>query len=330
MTLGDRKRVAVIGAAGIGKHHAKWWILEGAEVCAVAGTSIESAERAAEGLRAICPFDGRAYGDVTEMLERERPDIVDVCSPPACHAAHVRTALAAGCDVLCEKPFVYRPEAPSDALRAEARALVSIAETVGRRLALCVQYAEGARVFHHLWRDRFPDEPLERVQCHLEAPAKGRPADPVRVWVDLAPHPLSVVQSLLPDGRLDPASLETAFDGYTASARFLCEPGSGPPVMCELLTRNSVDPPRNLRQFRFNDYAIKVEGGTDEEGNYCSIIETPDGTRHAPDMMRLTIRRFLEGRPTVEGPGALRNTDWLLRILDAAREAQGRALYTVE
>ena len=32
--LPERPRVAILGASGIGRHHANWWHLEGAEVCA--------------------------------------------------------------------------------------------------------------------------------------------------------------------------------------------------------------------------------------------------------------------------------------------------------
>src|SRR4051794_26506209 len=37
-------------------------------------------------------------------------DFVDVCTPPALHADSVLAALARGCHVLCEKPFVLDRE----------------------------------------------------------------------------------------------------------------------------------------------------------------------------------------------------------------------------
>ncbi|MCC6486037.1 MAG: hypothetical protein IT364_00925, partial [Candidatus Hydrogenedentes bacterium] len=73
------KRVAVLGASGIGKHHAKWWALEGAHVCAIAGSSEASVCKTAAGLQELFGFCGRGYGSVEALLERERPNIVDVC-----------------------------------------------------------------------------------------------------------------------------------------------------------------------------------------------------------------------------------------------------------
>ena len=36
-------------------------------------------------------------------------DVVDVGTPPIFHYKHVKAALERGCNVLCEKPFVYDP-----------------------------------------------------------------------------------------------------------------------------------------------------------------------------------------------------------------------------
>lgn len=314
----ERARVAVIGASGIGKHHAKWWHLEGADVCAVAGTSEASAARAAEGLRALFPYAGRAYADLDELLERERPDIVDVCSPPHCHADHVRRAVDAGAHVFCEKPFVHRAGAPREDLMAEAEDLVRRAASKGVRLGLCLQYSEGARMFQEMRGARSDVAPVSAFSGRLEVPARGRQGDPERIWADLGPHPLSALQMLCPGGDIEEASLETTFEGYEASARFVVKDKAGCAVSCEIVTRNIPDPPRHVREFRVNGYPFRIDGVNDEHGVYCAVIHTPDGERRAPDLMRQAIRAFLDGRPTVGPEEALRNTDWLLRISERA------------
>lgn len=45
------------------------------------------------------------YSDLSEMLSRERPDIVDVCTPPKAHASVAIEAMKSGCHVLLEKPM---------------------------------------------------------------------------------------------------------------------------------------------------------------------------------------------------------------------------------
>jgi len=46
-----------------------------------------------------------AYSNLSEMLSKEHPNIVDVCTPPGIHATVAVEAMEAGCHVLLEKPM---------------------------------------------------------------------------------------------------------------------------------------------------------------------------------------------------------------------------------
>jgi len=46
-----------------------------------------------------------AYFDLSEMLSKEHPDVVDVCTPPKAHAPVAVEAMESGCHVLLEKPM---------------------------------------------------------------------------------------------------------------------------------------------------------------------------------------------------------------------------------
>ncbi len=309
----EHVRVAVIGARGIGRHHAKWWALEGADVCAFAGTSAESIAAARKGLEDLFPFAGRGYTSVEEMLDIECPDIVDVCSPPALHGIHIRAALDAGCHVLCEKPFVYDAGKDRADLVGQARALVGLAAQKGLHLGICTQYSAGATMFGALWAER--GGVVSEYLGRLESPAKNRPPDPARVWVDLSPHPISVLLRVAPGGRVDWASLRTRFEGYEARAEFCIERPAGPPLHCVVATRNNTEPPLNVRHFEYDGYAFHVEGENDATGVYRSRIETPDGPHIRLDMMHQTIRDFLAGE-AVTGEEAVANLEIMLRVLE--------------
>ena len=313
-------RSAVIGASGIGKHHAKWWHLEGADVCAFVGTSPESVAKTQEALAALFPFEGRGYTDVSAMLEAEGPDVVDVCSPAPCHYEHVRTALEGGCQVLCEKPVVFDKTAPREALMDQARELFALADARGRRLGVCTQYSSGALIFADLWREQRNDEPITHYHGHLEAPAKGRAPDPARIWVDLSPHLISVLLKLAPGGSVAWDTLRVHFDGYEATAEFEVGRAAGPPIECVLVARNRTEPPSNIRHFKLNHYPFVVEGQNDADGVYCARIETPDGHHLRPDLMRLLIREFLAGRLVTDAEESLANLDLMLRVLEAGAQ----------
>jgi predicted dehydrogenase len=60
------------------------------------------------------------YGDIAEMLAKEKPDLVDICTPPKTHARIAIQAMQAGCNVLIEKPMAQTLE-ECDAIIAAAR-----------------------------------------------------------------------------------------------------------------------------------------------------------------------------------------------------------------
>lgn len=64
-------------------------------------------DRDAERLAATAAYFGiaRTYEDAAEMLERERPDFVDIATTVASHVPLVTLAARAGVPVICQKPF---------------------------------------------------------------------------------------------------------------------------------------------------------------------------------------------------------------------------------
>ena len=65
-----------------------------------------------ERLRAVGGKHGipRLYRDMDEMIRRERPDLVDIVTPPTVRVGIVEAAIAAGArNILIEKPIGLRP-----------------------------------------------------------------------------------------------------------------------------------------------------------------------------------------------------------------------------
>ncbi len=315
MNSESTERVALVGASGIGKFHANWWRLEGAEVCAFMGSTSESVLETQAMLRDKMGIDVPGYTDLAAMIETEQPTIVDVCSPPALHYEHVRLALERGCHVLCEKPFIYEANMAGAAMLAQAAELRDRAGELGLRLGICAQYAAGAPV---LAEEVLGDDPLKEYVGHIESPAKGRAPEPGRIWIDLAPHPLSVLQVLVPGIDIAWDRAGVVFEGYEASTRFQARTPDGRSIACEIITRNTTEPPANVRHFALNGHALSVEGERDADGTYNARIESASGSRTEPDFMRLLIREFLAGRGVFTADMAITNLDWVLHVLQLA------------
>jgi predicted dehydrogenase len=119
----DRTRVALIGAGGWGEQHAR--VLSAhpdVELCAIVGRTREkTAARAAR-------YGARAYTDIGQMLERERPELVSLCLPNQGHFEATLQVIRAGVPLLAEKPLVFELD--------EAHRLIREAESRGLFFAL--------------------------------------------------------------------------------------------------------------------------------------------------------------------------------------------------
>lgn len=95
-------KVAMIGTGGIsrGVHMPFWHKAPEAEIVAVMDLHGPSAEEVAAQYGV-----SQVFTSVEEMLEKVKPDIVDICTPNLAHTPQVLAALEAGAHVLCEKPL---------------------------------------------------------------------------------------------------------------------------------------------------------------------------------------------------------------------------------
>ncbi|WFE55628.1 Gfo/Idh/MocA family oxidoreductase [Micromonospora sp. WMMD712] len=102
---GAPPRVAVIGANGHGRWHRRVIapLHEAGRLRLVALVDVRPIEPEPA---AALPADAAVFTDHAEMLAAAKPDVVVVCTPPHTHLPIARDVLAAGADVLLEKPPV--------------------------------------------------------------------------------------------------------------------------------------------------------------------------------------------------------------------------------
>ena len=125
----NRKRVALIGLGAVAEriHLPALRRLPELELVAVCEINPDRSEK----MRAQFKIP-RVYDDARAMLEKERPDLVIVGTPPALHAEHCLLAIEFGAHVFCEKPFVERVE--------QGQPVIDAAQKNQRRIAVNNQY----------------------------------------------------------------------------------------------------------------------------------------------------------------------------------------------
>lgn len=119
-------RTAVVGCGTIAHVHAQ--SLAKIKECEIVGFADIAAERARDF---AARFGGRAYDCLEEMLNRENPDALHICTPHYLHAPMAVHALERGIHVFMEKPPVIS--------WAQYRQLKQAVEASEKKLGVCFQ-----------------------------------------------------------------------------------------------------------------------------------------------------------------------------------------------
>lgn len=116
-------KVAMIGVGGMGGvHYGEYKNIKDAEIVAVCDVRLDMLKEKTEG------DNVRLYTDYREMLEKEKPELVDVCTPTYLHAEPVIAALESGAHVICEKPMAISLE--------DTKRMIEAAEKSGKLLMI--------------------------------------------------------------------------------------------------------------------------------------------------------------------------------------------------
>lgn len=120
MTNSAKIKVACVGTGYFSRfHYDAWKRIEGVDLVASVNRDIRSAE--ATGLN--------AYNDLSKMLETEKPDLVDIITPPLTHFEYIKIIAKSGVKaIICQKPFCNNLE--------EARQATEICKAAGIKIVV--------------------------------------------------------------------------------------------------------------------------------------------------------------------------------------------------
>jgi len=122
-------KIALVGCGKIADGHVEeiQKLPTRARVVAVCDREILMAEQMATRYRIPAYYDS-----YERMLERERPDVVHITTPPQSHLSLSRLALDAGCHIYVEKPLALN--------HTDAKALVDAVASSGRKMTIGYTY----------------------------------------------------------------------------------------------------------------------------------------------------------------------------------------------
>jgi len=130
-------RTAIVGTGGIARSHAEAIQQLGGQIELVAAVDVDA--QRLEHFRETYGVPA-GYADISAMLASEKPDLVQIATPPALHVDLSIQALESGAWVLCEKPLCGS--------LAEVDRLQDAEASTGRYCAVLFQWRYGAAAAH--------------------------------------------------------------------------------------------------------------------------------------------------------------------------------------
>lgn len=314
----NKLRVAILGASGIGKNHAAWFAKNDCEVVAFAGSSLEKLNATQQVLQSRLGYTPNAYAEVSQLLATEKPDAVCISTPPKLHFEHASLCLQAGVDTLCEKPLVYDETLEPGVLQEQSEQLIALAQTQGVLLGTQMQYPFAAAKICEMAQVS-PNE-IDTFDMEMETKNLKPGRSHETIWIELAPHPLSVLQRVAPNAKLDENSIECKIGDQETDARFTLHRENGTPIKARLTVRCNPETPTPMRRFTINERAVDCAGRKNSSGDFLTYISNAENEIEMPDLVDLLIGNFVaasQNRETlfVTGQDGAQNVAWMMEIL---------------
>ncbi len=184
----EKLKVAILGASGIGKFHARDFSNAGCDVCAILGSSKESSIKTAEMLKEKFRINAKPYYEIEELL-KEKLDAAAICTPPLLHEEQARKCLQRGLHVLCEKPFVFNKNYQGYEI---TKKLFESAERKGKILTVNTQWPcilENLEKYIEINK-------IREFSMYMEPGTKG-----IGLITEMVPHMNSMLIRLVPGGK---------------------------------------------------------------------------------------------------------------------------------
>lgn len=281
-------KVGIIGGSGIGRYHAQWFNKEGCEIVAFTGRTEESVQATDLVYKKIFNFRGKGYSDVQSMLNEETPDLVAVCTPPETHYSYALAALNSGANVFCEKPFLWGGK--RETMMVQGKRLIDLAKKNNLLLGVNMQYAAALSSYDR-FRKKISNtrDGISSFYFEMESTGSSGRVNYDDLWIEMAPHPLSMLQAWLPEGYIKNEDIICRIERKEVRAHFTFQ--SKEPCKVEIVCRHVNQEP--VRRFGINGFIVECFGKKDGKHIYRTYLRHNNLEFECEDFMHQSIQKYI-------------------------------------
>jgi hypothetical protein len=281
-----RTKVAILGARGIGQVHARLFQKSGADVCAILGSTMQSAQQVATLLHQSLGLSPKPFDSLGTLIEKTQPNALSICTPAEFHFKQILTAFDRGLPVFCEKPMFWEKKITQEILENQINLL---SKHPDRCLFL---NTSNAYFMENVIQKTGRPSTIKSFsfKFHTQGPHRGK-----AIAEDLLPHGFSLLIGLLGYGEITSLSKKAEPNSYQCQFNYKdCK------VSFEF--REEKDGPKHLA-FSINDR--EFTRGQEGEGETYRVYLKDGWTGKkikVKDPFQIYISRFLSGLKSGKRP----------------------------
>ena len=204
-SLEMRPQVAILGARGIGQVQARLFQKSGANVCAILGSTMRTAQQAKELLHQSLGISPKPFDDLETLIKETQPDALSICTPAEYHFKQILTAFDFGLPVFCEKPLFWEKNLSPETLETQLKLL-----SEHRSRCLFVNTSNAYFIENVIEKTGKPS-PIKSFSFKFDTQGHHKEKD---IAVDLLPHGLSLLIKLLKYRKITSVSQRVGSNSY--------------------------------------------------------------------------------------------------------------------
>lgn len=232
-------KIGIIGCGFVCDQHLRALKrLQGISIVGVCDKDIERASAIAMSYK-IPSF----FGELTEMIEHTRPNVLHILTPPQSHFEITSQALEEGCHVLIEKPMAMNAD--------EARGMIEISNKKGRVIGVCHNYIfipaflRAKKLLNRgVLGNIYGADLFWRMSSHglkqRKLAAKWWESLPGGIYQEVMPHLIYIMRNVMGDLKLSSVIVGGNTNGEQNELRALLDTKNGPATIGLSLRSNPI------------------------------------------------------------------------------------------
>ena len=271
-------QIAILGASGIGKFHARNFNNLGQNVCAILGSSATSSIETSNILHKEYGIEAEPFYELSSLLKKSKLDAISICTPTPLHHSQLIEILDNNIPIFCEKPLFWDTNLSLQQFQKQLDQILSY-----KNRAIYVN-TSNATLIEALSPSLDPSNTINRFNFKFHTNGNAQYFD---IAIDLLPHAISMLIELIGIEEISSVQEKVNIDNYQCHFQY------GGCTVNFSLSENKSSPQKLQFKIEEKEYIRIQKRDSHNYKIYLKDIGSGD-IQEISDPLFIYISRFLE------------------------------------